>query len=146
MKNKKFQYELLTQSWKIKSFILNYWLDKQTFIFQLLSYYLKLKNQKFYFQLLILKVKNSLFQEKMSACAAINTCYIMDVCNCVQSIIFLPPMMRTSFVLVALTRLIVNEPKHWVTYSHRTDNNILRGGKESNTLVFLLSHIILAHF
>ena len=39
--------------------------------------------------------------------------------SCV-TIILLPPMMGTSFVLAALTSLIVSEPKHRVTWSHRT--------------------------
>ena len=36
---------------------------------------------------------------------------------------------ETSFVLVTLRRLIVSEPKHWVTWSHRTGVNFpfLRG-------------------
>ena len=82
--------------------------------------------------------KYSLFQEETSGCAVIHTCYIMDVCDRVRSILLLPPMMGMSFVLVVLTRLIVSEPKHWVTWSHR--------GKESNTLRFLLNHIIFNSF
>ena len=54
----------------------------------------------------------SLFQEEISACAAVHTCYVMDVCDCVRPVILLPPMMRTSFVLVALTRQIISKPKH----------------------------------
>ena len=57
----------------------------------------------------------SLFLEEISACTAVHTCYVMDVCDCVQSIILLPPVMGMSFVLVMLTRLIVSKPKHQVT-------------------------------
>ena len=89
----------------------------------------------------------SLLQEEISACAAAHMHYVMDMCNCVQPIILLPPMMGTSFMLVALTRLIVSKPKNQVTWSHRTCINFpfLRGG-ESNTLVFLLNHIIFNSF
>ena len=48
----------------------------------------------------------SLFWEEISVCAAVHVCYVMDVCDCMESIILLPPMMRTSFVL------IVSELKH----------------------------------
>ena len=57
----------------------------------------------------------SLFREEISACAAVHTRYVMDTCDCVRPIILLLPMMGTSFVLVALTRLIVSKPKHRVT-------------------------------
>ena len=57
----------------------------------------------------------SLFREEIGACAAVHMRYVMDVCDRVQPIIFLPPMMGTSFVLVTLTRLIVSKPKHQVT-------------------------------
>ena len=57
----------------------------------------------------------SLFWEEISACAAVHTRYVMDVCDHVPPIILLPLMMGTSFVLVMLTRLIVNKPKHRVT-------------------------------
>ena len=50
----------------------------------------------------------SLFWEEISVCAAVHVCYVMDVCDCMESIILLPPMMRTSFVL------IVSELKHLV--------------------------------
>ena len=56
----------------------------------------------------------SLFQEEISACAAVHTCYVMDACDHVQPIILLPPMMGTSFALVALTRLIISKPKYQV--------------------------------
>ena len=71
----------------------------------------------------------SLFVEEISACAAVHTCYIMDVCNHVWPIILLPPMMGMSFVLVALTRLIFSKPKYQVTWSYRTCVNFpfLRG-------------------
>ena len=65
----------------------------------------------------------SLFREEINACAAVHTRYVMDACDCLWPIIFLPPMMRMSFLLVVLTRLIVREPKHWVTWSHRMGVN-----------------------
>ena len=89
----------------------------------------------------------SLFREEVSACAAVHTRYVMDACDRVRSIILLPPIMGMSFLLLALTRLIVHELKHWVTWSHRTGISFpfLRG-KESNTSVFLLNHIIFNSF
>ena len=89
----------------------------------------------------------SLFLEEISVCPAVHMCYVMDACNHVQPIIFLPLMMGTSFVLVTITRLIVSKTKHHVTWSHRTCMKFpfLRGG-ESNTLVFLLNHIIFNSF
>ena len=69
------------------------------------------------------KCINSLFREEINACAAVHTCYVMDTWDRVQSIIFLSPMMGMSFLLVVLTRLIVREPKHWVTWSHRMGMN-----------------------
>ena len=54
----------------------------------------------------------SLFWEEISACAAVHTRYVMDACDCVQSIILLPPMMGTSFVFAAITGLIVSELRH----------------------------------
>ena len=56
----------------------------------------------------------SLFREEINACDVVHTRYVMDACDHVRPIILLPPMMRTSFVLVALTRLIVSKPKHRV--------------------------------
>ena len=53
----------------------------------------------------------SLFREEISACAAVHTRYVVDACDRVQSIILLLLMVGTSFVLVALTRLNVNELK-----------------------------------
>ena len=47
-----------------------------------------------------------LFREETSACVAVQTCYVVDACDHVWSIILL-----ASFVLVTLTRLIVSEPK-----------------------------------
>ena len=67
--------------------------------------------------------RNSLFQEEISACAAVHRHHVMDVCNCAQSIILLSPMIGMSFMLVVLSRLIVSEPKQWVTWSQRTDVN-----------------------
>ena len=68
-------------------------------------------------------------QEEISACAAFHMRYVMDACDRMQPIILLPPVMGMSFVLVALTRLIVSKPKHQVTWSHRTCVNFpfLRG-------------------
>ena len=57
----------------------------------------------------------SLLQEEISACAGVHMRYVMDMCNHVQPIILLPPMMGTSFMLVAITRLIVSKPKNQVT-------------------------------
>ena len=51
----------------------------------------------------------SLFREEISACAAVPMHYVMEVCNCVRSIILMPCMVGTSFVLVAITRLSVSE-------------------------------------
>ena len=77
----------------------------------------------------VLTLGSSLFREEISVCAVVHTRYFMDACDRVQPIILLPPIMRTSFVLVALTRLIVSQPKHRVTWSHRTCINFpfLRG-------------------
>ena len=57
----------------------------------------------------------SLFLEEISACAAVHMRYVMDACDRVRPVILLPPKMGTSFVLVALTRLIVSKSKHQVT-------------------------------
>ena len=78
--------------------------------------------------------QNSLFRKEISACAAVHMRYVIDACDCVRPIILFPPMMGTSFMLIALTRLIISKPKHRVTWSHRTCINFpfLRG-KESNT-------------
>ena len=57
----------------------------------------------------------TLFWEEISACAVVHTRYVMDACDRVRPLILLPPIMGTSFVLVALTRLIVSKPKHRVT-------------------------------
>ena len=89
----------------------------------------------------------SLFQEEIRACATIHMHYVMDACDHVRFIILLPPMIGTSFVLVTLTGLIVSEPKHWVTWSHRAVLNFLfLRGKRIQYLVFLLSHIIFNSF
>ena len=83
-----------------------------------------LSNQGFTKSIILIKWERnysiSLFRGEISACAAVHTRYVMDTCDCVRPIILLPPVMGTSFVLVALTRLIVSKPKHWVTWSHRT--------------------------
>ena len=62
-------------------------------------------------------------------CNRVHRRYVVDTCNRVWSIILLPLMTRTSFVLVMLTRLIVSKPKEWATWPHRTDMNFpfLRG-------------------
>ena len=54
----------------------------------------------------------SLFREEISACATVHTHYVVDACDRVRSIILLSPMMGTSFVLDAPTRLIVSELRH----------------------------------
>ena len=54
----------------------------------------------------------SLFWEEISACVAVHMCYVMDACDHVRSIILLPPMMGTSFMLIVLIRVIISEPKH----------------------------------
>ena len=73
--------------------------------------------------------KTSLFREEISACTAVHTRHVMDACDRVRPTILLPPMMGTSFVLVALTGLIVSKLKHRVTWSRRTCVNFpfLRG-------------------
>ena len=43
---------------------------------------------------------NSLFQEEITACAAVHMCYIMDMCYGVQSIILLLNMVGMLFVLI----------------------------------------------
>ena len=53
-----------------------------------------------------------LFQEEISAFAAVHMRYVLDACNHAQSIVLLPRMMGTSFVPVTLTRLNVSEPEH----------------------------------
>ena len=70
-----------------------------------------------------------LFWEETSACAAAHTYHVMDVCNHAQSHNSFASDGGTLFVLVALKRLNVNEPKHWETWSHRTCLNFpfLRG-------------------
>ena len=73
-------------------------------------------------------------------------CYVMGACDCVQCIYnYFASNDGKSLVLVELTRLmIVSEPKQWTqTWSQRTVVNFsfLRG-KESNTSMFLLNHII----
>ena len=73
--------------------------------------------------------------------------YVMDTCDHVWSIILLPRRAGMWFMLIVLTRLNVSEPEHWITWSHRSGINFpfLRG-EESNTLVFLLNHIIFNSF
>ena len=46
---------------------------------------------------------SSLFQEEISTCVAVCTCYVIDTCNHQWSIIFLPRTVGTSFLLVTLT-------------------------------------------
>ena len=53
-----------------------------------------------------------LFQEEMSAYAAVHMCHVIDACDRVRSIFLLPCMVQTSFVLVVLTRLNVSKPEH----------------------------------
>ena len=52
-----------------------------------------------------------LFREEISACAAVHMRYLISAGDRVQSIFLLLCMAGTSFVLVALTRLNVSEPK-----------------------------------
>ena len=78
----------------------------------------------------------SLFQEEISACAAVHTCYVMDACNQVQSIILLPCMMGTSFLLVELKRLIVSESKHT---QNRVEFPFLRGREGARIPYFSVS-------
>ena len=71
----------------------------------------------------------SLFWEEISTCVTVHPYYVMDVCSRARSIILLPHVVGASSVLVALMRLNVCEPYHWITWSHRTDINFsfLRG-------------------
>ena len=45
----------------------------------------------------------SLFWEEISACAAVLKCYVMDVCDLVQSIILMPCIVGMPFMLVGIT-------------------------------------------
>ena len=54
----------------------------------------------------------SLFWEEIRAFVAVHARYVMDARHRVRSIILLPPVMGTSFVLVALTKLIFSELNH----------------------------------
>ena len=89
----------------------------------------------------------SLFQEEISACAAVHMHYVTDACDRVRPIILLPPMTGMSFVLVTLTRLIISKPKHRATWSHRVCINFpfLRG---ENPILkcFCLITSFLTHF
>ena len=95
----------------------------------------------------LLTIHRVLYWEEISACAAVRKRYVTEPCDRVRSVILLPWMMGTSFLLVVLTRLIVSKPKHWVTWSQTAGVHLpfLRvgggGGGESN-LVFLLNHPI----
>ena len=77
---------------------------------------------------------HSLFQEEICGCEAVHRYYVMDAYDFVWSMIPLPYMVGTSFVLGALIRLNVGEPEHWVIWSHKTGVNFpfLRG-KRINT-------------
>ena len=89
-------------------------------------------------------ILTELFVREISACAAVHTCYVMGACNRVRSIILLPRMVGTSFVLVALTGLNISEPEHWVIWSHRTGINFpFLKGEISNTLVYLNTKVLL---
>ena len=46
----------------------------------------------------------SLFQEEIWACAAVHMCYVMNACDQVRSIIFLPCMVEVSFLFVVLKK------------------------------------------
>ena len=54
----------------------------------------------------------SLFQEETSTSAAVHRHYVKDMSDRVQSIILLPHMAGTSFMLVVLTRLNVSQLEH----------------------------------
>ena len=60
---------------------------------------------------LVIKMSNNLFQDEISACAAVHMRYVMDKCNHVQSIILLPPMMDVIRAC-HVNRLIVSAPKY----------------------------------
>ena len=92
--------------------------------------------------------RGSLFREEISACAPVHMGYdVMDTWDCMGPTILFPLMMGMLFLLFVLKRLIISESKHWITWSYRTGINFpFWGGKESNTLVFLLNHIFLTHF
>ena len=47
----------------------------------------------------LLKTDYSLFQEEISACALVRTCYVIGACNRVKSIILLPLMMGHHWCL-----------------------------------------------
>ena len=87
------------------------------------------------------------FREEISTCVAVRAGCVVDACKRVQSIILLPCMMGMSFVLVTLTRLIVSEPEHWVTWSHRTGFNC-PFFKGENPIIqgFYLATSFLTHF
>ena len=85
-----------------------------------------------------------LFQEEVSAWVAVYMHYVIDTCDCVRSIVFLPLMVGMSFMLVTLIWLNVSEPEHWLTWSHWTDINFLFWG--TGEKVFLLNHIIFHPF
>ena len=53
-----------------------------------------------------------LFQEEVSAGVAVYMHYVIDTCDCVRSIVFLPLMVGMSFMLVTLIWLNVSEPEH----------------------------------
>ena len=57
----------------------------------------------------------SLFQEEISACAAIHTCYVMDACGCVQIIIFfaLYDACRTNKADCQWTETLSNLSNFW---------------------------------
>ena len=63
--------------------------------------------------------------------------YVMDVCDHVQSIILLPHIVGTSFLIVVLTKLNASEQ---ALTSH------FCGEKQSNIVVLLLNHIIFNFF
>ena len=88
-----------------------------------------------------------MFQEEIIACVAVHTGYVMDACDRVRSKILLPCMVRTTFLLVVLTRLNVSEPEHWVTWlhSHRTGVNFLFL-RRKRIQYFCLTTSFLTHF
>ena len=60
---------------------------------------------------------HSLFWEEISAFAAVDRCYVMGTCYHVWSIVLLPRMVGTSFVLVLLIKLNVRR----LNYNENTD-------------------------
>ena len=82
------------------------------------------------------------FWGEISVCAAVHTCYVINMCDRVQSIILLSRMVGMSFMPVMLTRLNVSKPEHWVTWAHITGVNFpfFREKQSNNTLAHFESY------